>query len=101
TAGAFRTTSDSGGVFVSKLNSTGTTLIYSTFLSSNSTGRSIAVDASGNAYVTGNTTSDDFPTFNGLRTGSAGFFGDAFVTKLNSSGSGLLFSTLLGGSDKE
>jgi hypothetical protein len=99
TTGAFKTTSDSGGVFVSKLNSTGSALIYSTFLSSNSTGRSIAVDASGNAYVTGNTAADDFPTVNGLKTGST--FGDAFVTKLNSSGSALLFSTLLGGTDKE
>ncbi len=99
TAGAFKTTSDAGGVFVTKLNSTGSALVYSTFLASNSTGRAIAVDASGNAYVTGNTAADDFPTVNGLKTGST--FGDAFVTKLNSSGSGLLFSTLLGGTDKE
>ena len=55
TAGAFKTTTNSGGAFVSKLDSTGSTLIYSTYISSSSVGRSIAVDASGNAYVTGNT----------------------------------------------
>ena len=99
TAGAFKTTNNSGGAFVSKLDSTGSTLVYSTYISSSSVGRSIAVDASGNAYVTGNTSASDFPIVNGLKTTVNA--SDAFVTKLNSSGSGLLFSTLLGGNDNE
>ncbi|HEX7334391.1 MAG TPA: SBBP repeat-containing protein [Pyrinomonadaceae bacterium] len=72
TAGAFKTSSQSGGAFVSKLDPTGSTLVYSTYLSdSGTTGRSIAVDASGNAYVTGMVSSEtDFPTVNGLKTSS-------------------------------
>jgi photosystem II stability/assembly factor-like uncharacterized protein len=70
TAGAFKTTNDSGGAFVSKLDSTGSTLVYSTYLSTNATGRSIAVDALGNAYVTGNTSAIDFPTINALKANS-------------------------------
>jgi len=99
TAGAFKTTNDSGGAFVSKLDSTGSTLVYSTYLSSSATGRSIAVDASGNAYVTGNTTANDFPIVNGLKTTVSS--SDAFITKLNPSGSGLLFSTLVGGTNDD
>jgi hypothetical protein len=94
--------------FVTKLNPAGTALIYSTYLGGTGTdyGQALAVDAAGNAYVTGLTGSTDFPT-----TGSAyqGTFGggifippfevasDAFLTKLNASGSDLLYSTYLGG----
>ncbi|HEU4479605.1 MAG TPA: SBBP repeat-containing protein, partial [Pyrinomonadaceae bacterium] len=99
TAGAFKTTSQGGSAFVSKLDPTGSTLVYSTYISSNSFGRSIAVDASGNAYVTGTTTANDFPIVNGLKSSINSQ--DAFVTKLNSSGSGLLFSTLLGGTNED
>src|SRR5262249_12994264 len=88
--------------FVTKLNSSGTALVYSTFLGGNSedfdlsNSRSgIAVDASGNAYVTGSTYSNDFPTVNALQGTNGGGF-DAFVTKLNSSGA-VLYSTFLGG----
>jgi hypothetical protein len=99
TPGAFKTTSQGGSAFVSKLDPTGSTLVYSTYISSNSVGRSIAVDASGNAYVTGTTTANDFPIVNGLKSSINAQ--DAFVTKLNSSGSGLLFSTLLGGTNED
>ena len=72
TAGAFKTTSDFGGVFVTKLDPTGSSLVYSTFLGGNSgsssNGRAIAVDSSGNAFVTGNTSASDFPIVNGLKT---------------------------------
>ncbi len=63
-------------------------------------GDDIAVDASGNAYITGETRSSDFPTTPGaFRTtfSGGGFFGDAFVSKLNGGGSALVYSTYLGG----
>jgi photosystem II stability/assembly factor-like uncharacterized protein len=69
TPGAFQTTSFFGGAFVTKLDSTGSNLIYSTYLSgsSGSGAAAIAVDSSGNAYVTGNTSSSDFPSVNAIR----------------------------------
>jgi hypothetical protein len=75
-------------------------LIYSTYLggSGGDSGASIAVDAAGNAYVTGTTASTNFPTMNPLQPTYGGGAGDAFVTKFNPSGSALLYSTYLGGS---
>jgi hypothetical protein len=70
TPGAFQTTGASfGNAFVSKLDPTGSSLVYSTYLSGSmsAAGTAIAVDASGNAYVTGSTTSPDFPVVNPLR----------------------------------
>lgn len=60
--------------FVSKLNETGTALVYSTFFGGREreTGNGIAVDASGNTYVTGGTSSDDFPTANALQSSFQG-----------------------------
>jgi PKD repeat protein len=88
-------------VFVTKLNSTGTALIYSTFLGGNDTetGFGIAVDNNGNAYITGETASDNFPTKGAFANypGSTSS-SDAFVVKLNTAGSALLYSTYLGGS---
>jgi hypothetical protein len=86
--------------FVLKLNAVGSSLIYSTFLggSGSDSGRSIAVDDSGNAYVTGNTGSINFPTVNPIQPVFGGNT-DAFVLKLNAAGSALLFSTYLGGSE--
>jgi hypothetical protein len=91
---------------VTKLNATGSALVYSTYLGGGrskksptySGGAGVAVDSSGNAYVTGWTNSTTFPTKNALQTTNAGGF-DAFVTVLNPSGSGLLFSTYLGDDD--
>jgi hypothetical protein len=104
TKNAFQTTFAGGGdVFVSKLNTTGSALLYSTYLGGNDidAGVGIAVDLSGNAYVTGQTYSSDFPvTAGAFQTTFAGEkdVRDAFVTKMNSSGSALLYSSYLGGS---
>jgi Beta-propeller repeat len=85
--------------FVAKLNPAGSALVYSTYLGSfgSDSGNGIAVDSSGNAYVTGRTNSTNFPTANPLQPLSGGG-GDAFVSKLNPSGSALVYSTYLGGS---
>jgi hypothetical protein len=85
-------------VFVSKLNPSGSALVYSTYLGggTNDYGYGIAVDDAGNAYVTGDTWSTDFPMSNPLQGTNAGD-DDAFVTKLNASGSALVYSTYLGG----
>ncbi len=104
TAGAFQTSSSgTGDAFVAELNPAGSALVYSTYLggSGNDWGYGIAVDASGNAYVTGYTTSSDFPTTGGaLQSGLIGLQ-DAFVVKLNSTGSALVYSTYLGGISSE
>jgi hypothetical protein len=91
-----------GDVFVSKLNAAGSALVYSTYLGGGSVdgGYGIAVDASGNAYITGQTRSTDFPTASPLQAANAGFY-DAFVSKLNAAGSALVYSTYLGGGNAE
>ena len=102
TAGAFQTTYDGGlygDAFVTKLNAAGSGLLYSTFLggSGGDDGHGIAVDAAGNAYVTGNTNSSDFPTTAGAFQTTCSGNTDGFLTKLNASGSGLVYSTYLRG----
>jgi uncharacterized protein (TIGR03437 family) len=105
-----------GDAFVTKLNASGTKLIYSTYLGGGADdfGTAIAVDAAGDAYVTGGTRSANFPvTAGAYQTRLAGVGGqliktccdlplfdpgDAFVTELNPNGSGIIFSTFLGGS---
>lgn len=87
-------------VTVVKLNPTGSELIYATFLGGNGDdrGHSLAVDAEGGAYVTGRTTSSNFPTTPGAldRFWNGKF--DAFVARLSPDGSALVYSTFLGGS---
>ena len=132
TPGAFQTSAPSGNgpnlgdAFVTKLNPTGTALVYSTFLggqgdflSGFDAAAGIAVDDSGSAYITGSTFSSSFPTkralFPKLNRGflqtccacivDFSFAGvpliDAFLTKLNPSGSSLVYSTYLGGSGQD
>lgn len=100
--------SSSGGLkdaFVVKLNPTGSSIIYATFLGGSSNENTkegdggIAVDASGNAYVTGTTNSSNFPMANAFDTTLSGP-SDAFVAKLSSTGS-LVYSSYLGGSFTE
>ena len=84
--------------FVAKIDPSGAALAYSTYLggSSDEAGHGIAVDSSGNAYVTGDTYSTDFPIQNPLQGTKAGST-DAFVTKIDPSAA-LAYSTYLGGS---
>jgi len=113
TPGAFQATNaaaaNSGcNAFASKLNPGGTALVYSTYLGGSSTnmggdnGRAIAVDAAGNAYVAGQTYSTDFPVTQGAfqttNRAAANETSNAFVAKLNPTGTALVYSTYLGGS---
>ena len=102
TAGAYATSSAGGtyDAFVTKLNPAGSALVYSTYLGGKGTNQAkgIVLDTDGNAYITGNTNSAKFPTTAGAyATSSAGGTTDAFVTKINLNGSGLVYSTYLGG----
>jgi hypothetical protein len=114
TPGAFQTTYKGTGVhlygdgFVTKLNANGSSLVYSTYLggSSDDYVDGIALDLAGFAYVTGTTSSGDFPSTPGafqtkFGGNGAGSFGDAFVAKLNAKGTGLVYSSFLGGSDDD
>jgi hypothetical protein len=87
-----------GNAFVTKLDPLLRNVIYSTYLggSVGDTGSGIAVDTAGNAYITGTTSSLDFPTQNPYQATSAGG-SDAFVTKINAGGNALVYSTYLGG----
>ncbi|HJZ67087.1 MAG TPA: SBBP repeat-containing protein [Blastocatellia bacterium] len=122
TPGAFQQRLAGGlDAFVTKLNATGTALVYSTYLGSSKApvfnylgadeGLGIAIDAAGNAYVTGRTSGSDFPvTAGALKTShdrDFTFVGevdpapvnltDAFITKLNPAGTALIYSTYFGG----
>jgi hypothetical protein len=106
TAGAFDTThspNENLDVFVTKLNSAGSALLYSTFLggSNGALSPGIAVDTSGSAYVTGTTSSADFPTTIGAFDTTPDATSDVFVTKLNQAGTALIYSTVLGDSGLE
>lgn len=103
TTGAFQTVPASFGAggaesFVAKLNSSGTALVYSTLLGGNGSDAvaAITVDVAGHAYVAGGTSSSTFPTQNAIQSQPTPG-GDVFVTKFNPAGSGLVYSTLLGG----
>ncbi len=87
--------------FVCKLAPDGASLVYSTLISGGSyvEGHGIAVDGSGNAFVTGGAWSGFFPTTPGAIQTTHGGASDAFVVKLNPSGSALVYSTFLGGSN--
>jgi hypothetical protein len=83
--------------FIAEISASGSALVYSTYLGGSGTdsGSGIAVDSSRNAYVTGSTTSTNFPTVNPLF--SSGGPGDAFVTEIGTQGNALVYSTYLGG----
>jgi hypothetical protein len=91
--------------FVTKVNAAGSALLYSTYLggSADDQGESVAVDSGGNAYVTGTTSSTNFPTANAFQPANGGVSvtQDAFVTKLNAAGNAFVYSTYLGGTGGE
>jgi uncharacterized repeat protein (TIGR01451 family) len=111
TSGAFQTSNHSAtgsNAFVAKFSPDGSTLLYSTYLggSGGEIAYGIAVDGSGNAYLTGSTGSTDFPTFNpfqatGRWNANFGCRCTGFVTKLNATGTALVYSTYLGGSNND
>ncbi len=88
--------------FVAKINAAGSALVYSTYFGGGGVdyGYSIAVDSAGSAYVTGYTESINFPTMTPLQ-GASGGGGDAFVSKLDPTGTALVYSTYLGGSGSD
>lgn len=88
--------------YVVKLGASGNSLLYSTYFGGNSVdrGRAIAVDALGNAYITGVTSSTNFPVQNAYQSTNAGIL-DCYVLKLVPAGNTLVFSTYLGGSDMD
>ncbi|MGA2029387.1 MAG: SBBP repeat-containing protein [Verrucomicrobiota bacterium] len=96
-AGAYRADG-----FVTELNTNGSALIYSTYLGGNNNDAAygIAVDSSNNTYVTGYTTSTNFPTTNAVQTYLAGTQ-NAFVTKFAPSGTAVIYSTYLGGTNAD
>jgi len=88
-----------GDAFFTKITPDGSALVYSSYLggSGSDYGWGIAVDGSCNAYLTGYTTSTDFPTQTPFQASNAGSY-DCFITKVNSTGTILSFSSYLGGS---
>ena len=94
--------------FVTKINAAGSALVYSSLLggSGQDDGSDIAVDGSGNAYLTGRASSADFPRVNQIPGACQGSCGsgssfDVFVSKINAAGSALIYSSLLGGSSDD
>jgi hypothetical protein len=88
--------------YVTKLNQTGSTLVYSTFIggTDDDCGNAITVDEHGYAIVTGYTQSSDFPVTNdALNNSFLGGWRDTFVTILNENGTNLIYSTFIGGSE--
>ena len=92
-----------GDAFVAKVDPAGATLIYATFLGGGSEDQasSVAIDGAGAAYVTGITQSLDFPAAAGALDTSLNGSEDAFVAKLDSTGTSLLYATYLGGTGRE
>jgi hypothetical protein len=89
-------------VFLAELNAAGSSLIYSTYLGGSGfdSGLGIALDANDNAFITGQTSSADFPVASAIQGSLAGST-DAFVSELSPGSNTLVFSTYLGGSGDE
>jgi hypothetical protein len=106
TPGAFQTTFNvhqaGEAAFVAKFNPSGG-LVYATYLGGKglTLGDGIAVDQYGDAYVTGKTAASNFPVVNAFQSKYGGGTSDAFLAKLNPTGSALLYSTYLGGTGNE
>ena len=96
-----KTLKGSQNVFVAKLNSNGTALVYSTLIGGNEKdgAASIALDIDGNAYISGNTSSTNYPVSTNAYQKSLNGQQNPFITKLNPAGSGLVYSTYIGGNN--
>jgi hypothetical protein len=113
TPGAFQTVADYYDAFATKLNAAGNGLVYSTLLGGGvnggncsgegqNFGTAVALDASNDAYVTGWTCGPAFPTTqDAFQPTSPGPYSEGFVTKFNSNGTGLIYSSYLGGTRQE
>lgn len=102
TAGAFQT-SNQGFYdgYVTKITPDGSSIVWSTYLGGmySDESHAITIDTQGNVYLTGWTVSTNFPTLNPFQPAVSDNSGDAFVTKMNPSGTGLIYSTYLGGNN--
>lgn len=87
--------------FITKLNPTGSGLVYSTYFGGNNVdqAQAMALDTNGNVYITGFTASSNLPTTPGVVQPGFGGGADAFLMKLNSQGTGMIYSTYLGGNN--
>lgn len=110
TAGAFQPNAlntSAGDPLIFELNAAGNGFVYATYLGGSGevggwdSASGIAVDSNGNAYVTGTTISNDFPTMNAFQPTFGGGGSDGFITKINPTGTGLVYSTYLGGTDQD
>src|SRR2546429_19417 len=102
TSGAFqKTLNGAQNAFISKLNAVGSALVFSTLLggSDHDQGSAVSLDSGSNVYVAGKTQSVNFPVTSDAFRSSSQTANDAFVTKLNSDASSLIFSTYLGGTN--
>jgi hypothetical protein len=101
TTGCYNPTSNGGGddIFITNLNSTGTACIYSTYIGGSGYDEAYAltIDANDNAYITGVSTSTNYPSTTTFGGGSE----DAFLTKINATGTALVYSNLFGGTQEE
>ena len=105
TAGAFQT-ANSGSIegFIGKINAAGTAVVYASYLGGglqSDRANGVAVDASGSAYVAGQTENAGFPTTAGAFDQTYNSGGDAFLTKFNADGTALVYSTFLGGTGND
>jgi len=104
TTGAYDTTHNGlDDSFVTKLNSAGSSLVYSTFLggTGDERGQNLFIDGGGFAYVTGGTYSTDYPTTKDAYDKTNNGMMDVFLTKVDSTGTGLDYSTYIGGSNDD
>jgi uncharacterized protein (TIGR03437 family) len=104
-ANALQPTFGGGGfdAYIAKINAAGTQLLYSTFLGGTGEdwANGLAVDASGEVYISGWTRSPNFPVRGGYQSGPSGGGEDVFVTRIDSAGRTLLYSTFVGGNGRD
>ncbi len=99
TPGAYDTTNAGQDVYVAKINPAGGQFVYATYISAvggNNAGNDMAVDAQGNAHITGKASGAFFPATPGAYDATSNGT-DAFVIKLNAQGNALLYASYLGG----